>query len=324
MKDKTFLRITIVTTLCIVLLNLLVTEVFTRKVLIPNDIVTRKEKMLEEVQYKIKIVSLGDSHIQSGITLGSDEFFNLAGEGEPIPIWYFKIKRLLNSPNNVNVILLQMDYHIFSHYRTVNVEAATMKYATYIDEKIDRKLGVYPEPSTPQYIKLYSLQPNYAPIVHSALRKYIRKELKAPILANNGAEVSIKKFINLPEIERTRIAERRVQLHLQNGDLIDPNLLSYYERIIQLAESHGVKVILIRSPLSKEYQSFISEPVKQDIDKLASQIRLKYNLPLLDYRTAFNDQQENFLDEDHLNSDGSKILGQLIIKDLKKFNIEVD
>lgn len=320
MNYRTFLKVTIFTTLCIVFLNIIITEVFTRKVLVPNDIVVRKEKLLTEVQDKVKIISLGDSHIQNGIYIESKDFFNLAGSGEPIPIWYFKLKRFLNSSNNIQILLLQMDYHIFSHYRTVNIEAATTPYAAYIDEKIDRTLGAYPDPNTPQYFGLRSLQPNYAPIVHQALRNYLSDDFDIPSLASNGTEISTKEFIRLPEAERFRIAERRVQIHLQNGEIIDHNLLTYYERIILLAKQRGITVILVRSPLSKEYLSFVPISVQQEIDHVISQLRSTHQLPLLDYRYSFTEHQEYFLDEDHLNSNGAKKLGEFISADLEQIS----
>lgn len=322
MSHKKFIVYSLTIVLIFVSFNLLITEIFTRKVLIPNDVVYRKEQMLLNVKDDVKIVSLGDSHAHSGINVEESYFFNFANGGDPIPIWYFKLKWLTDKQVPVNTLLLELDYHIFSYYRTVNVETVTLQYAKYIDEPVPTSLGIYPAPNSyAAQVRLYSLQPNYSPIVHKALVKYLRKELQPPQMAENGATVSITRFVDQLEADRLKEAEKRVKLHLYNSHLINPDLLEYYERIIRLALDKGIRVVVIRYPLSNEYLSLINDKTDQEFSDVVAYLENKYGFSILDYRRAFDTKQELFSDQDHLNSDGSKYLGEMVIRDLKQYYI---
>lgn len=301
--------------------DFLVMEIFTRKILVPNDVINKKEQMIVSGNNDVKIISFGDSHVMYGMNINNSDYFNLAIDSEPVPIWYFKLKWLLKNFSTIDTILLPLDYHIFSSYRTKDVGYLTKQYAKYINEEVDNSLGYYPKPNDARKIKFYSLQVNYSSIVHRTFLDYIFGRLNKPNLLQNGTLVKNGRFLDLTSSERKKKAEKRTSA-LYKDRLINEGMVEYYDKIIKLAEENKIKVVLIRYPLSNEYLSFITFDLENKFDSLIKNIKLKHNnIMILDYRNVFEKNQEMFNDSDHLNINGATRLGILFLKEFNKYKI---
>jgi hypothetical protein len=303
----------VVAALVAFILNLLITETFTRRILVPNDTIYQKQIRIEKKLPELRIVSLGDSHVYNGITLDNAKFSNFAIESEPIPVTYFKLKWLSNHAPNLNVILLQYDYHIFSYYRTRDIEHIAWRYKEYINEPVPAELGNYPSDSFQSRFRLMSLQPDYAPIVHKALGKYLTEGLDKPMMLDDGTGVLTKDFSKVDIDERIFAARKRLNAQIAHRYIIHDGLLDYYRKTIAFARNKGLKVVLVRYPASNQYLGLIDEPIESALSAVLSTImEAEPDLLVLDYRKAFSEKQQYFADEDHLNINGARELGKLI------------
>lgn len=316
MVYKKLIRNSLFAGLLIVILNIALLEVFTRQVLIPNDVIYRKEKLLVEQKNQIKMVSLGDSHVERGLDMDRKDFFNFSIANEPVPLWYFKAKWLVKNAENLELLLLPMDYHIFSYYRTANIEHVTRQYKDYIDERVNPELGYYPDPGSEEKFPLYSLQTNYAPIVYRSVFEFAIGAFDRPRLTRNGTSTRFGTFGEDSPEKRMADTRKRVDEHLYSRFLVHPEMVGYYEKIIELAKSKGIEVVLVRYPLSKEYLSLVTEEAEAEFSKAVEFVESRHDVKILDYRRIFDGKQEFFKDHDHLNDEGAKSLGIRVVRDL--------
>ncbi|MEH7381382.1 hypothetical protein V7138_13045 [Bacillus sp. JJ1533] len=294
-------------------------EVFTRQILIPSDVVAQKEVMVKQKRDQIEVVSIGDSHVMNGMDIRDDDFFNYGISGEPVPLGYFKTKWLIENVKDLDTLLLQLDYHIFSYYRTTDVGHLAKQYRKYIDEDVSEELGDYPSAQDFFENPFYSLQVNYRPIVLRTFFEYLQgDELHRPNIQDNGVITGTDQFTDRTPEKRQRIAQARVNHHLYNNELIIDGMVDYYEKLIKLAQDNGIEVVLIRYPLANEYLQLIDEDVEAKFAKTVEEITSQYDVRILDYRNVFTEKQDYFSNEDHLNQEGATKLGEIVKQDLDR------
>ncbi|WP_223701219.1 DUF1574 family protein [Sutcliffiella deserti] len=315
-QHKKFVLYTVGISVFIIFAHLIVMETFARNVLVPNDTVHMKEKLILDRKEEITIIGLGDSHVGNDLYL-RENGFNLGRGGDTTPIMYFKLKWLIENDVNVEHLLLQMDYHIFSYYRT-QPGNHVKNYYHIIDEPVDSELGDYPSANTffgDNFI-FYSLLDVYSPIIHKTFLNYLKGDFTKPDVSYNGQLSTDYDWTVLDEEDRIASAESRTAGTLYNQYLISEKLVHYYEKIIELAQQNNIKVTLIRYPLANEYLDLVNEEVETEFNELLSRIENKYNLKTLDYRYIFQEKQNYFIDQDHLNNTGAKELGKVIESEL--------
>lgn len=316
MNHRKFLIYLAIISLSVIFFVMISLEVFTRKILIPNDIINQKEQMLLKKKSDIKIVSLGDSHTMYDMNINSQEYFNLGISSEPIPLWYFKLKWLIKNAGNTKTLLLQADYHIFSDCRTADVGHLTKQYAKYIDEKVGGDLGFYPPPGYSDKFVFYSLQVNYSKILHKSFWNYIVGNFKKPEILDNGSFVKEQgNFSLLTKQEKMEKAKIRFENHFSCKSAINQGLVDYYEKIIKLAEDNGIKIFLVRYPLSEEYIALAGN-IETEFSDLLNYFSDKYSAPILDYRNEFRGIDNAFESPDHLSGKFAEKFGNIVSSDL--------
>lgn len=314
MSHKTFFKITFTIIVSISLLHLGFFEWYARKYIAPNDTVLIKEKELLARKNQIKIISLGDSHMEGGLKMPNERFFNFSRHSDSIPVEYFKLKFLLKMLPGLKTIILEADYHQFSFYTTKD---NFRRYSKYIDEEVDIELGIYPKRFAYAFYFL-SLEESYSPIVH---KDFVSRFL--PVDMTSTAEASAPDMRRWSEVDhqtRKDIARERTKVQIYNKYLVNTNLVAYYEKIIKLCNENNISVFLLRLPLSNEYLEQVSDNVEFQISQIYKRLQSDHKFRILDYRKIFRSRQELFRDSDHLNKYGSKELGKNIMADIVKKN----
>ena len=94
----------------------------------------------------------------------------------------------------------------------------------------------------------------------------------------------------------------------------DTNLFNEYEKLIELCHEKGVKVLGVLMPLSNETLQLI------DTDSSWQKWQLKLDNLSLDgivsFRNKFVNNQEYFLNSDHLNMQGAEIFTKIFLDEL--------
>jgi hypothetical protein len=96
------------------------------------------------------------------------------------------------------------------------------------------------------------------------------------------------------------------------GNLIELSVAELYTDFIAYAKVHGVEVIGIRYPQTREY----SDAAGELIDPNATAFLLGLGVPILDYRGMFQDRPGLFIDSDHLSDEGAELLSRRVADDV--------
>ena len=99
----------------------------------------------------------------------------------------------------------------------------------------------------------------------------------------------------------------------------DPAIRIYFEKILHLCQDHGVRVVMVRMPMTKEFN--IEEGKLVPEEKLFAEVQaITKNYPnfvrALDYHDLFEDHPEYFFDPDHLNIKGADLFSERLAADL--------
>lgn len=291
--------------------HLLFFEWFARDFIQPEHVLYRQEKAFWDRMEDLKVLALGDSHMQSGLNIASDQFVNFATGSDTLPVMYFKLKKAVANSEALNTVIMQAEYHSFSvqqvQYKHLD------QYKDYVDEKVPAELGDYPSPGS-VVSPFYSLSENVSPILYEQLVEVFvpnPKRHKYEVLANGYAGLQ-QQWVQKPASERVTAATLRATRQLESDYYFNRQLARYYDKIIKLAQENDVQVVLLRLPLSNEYLAAIRPDIEQDMAAYYRQLAKKYGLKLLDMRHIFKDQQELFQDMDHLTVEGGTELGKMV------------
>lgn len=278
--------------------------------------------------YKIKTVPsknlnyafFGDSHVRDSI---NPEFieksFNLGvGEENYIEI-YYKIRELLQRKDiKIKALVLQTDIHIFSDKFRKN------KVLFVEDERYNKAIPLINKES-----KIYGLSNKLRakfPIIGQG-KELITHALKPPFIEPTklGWANNTEIFSLFPQELKNNIASRKYDyLFSKNPNLWDTQTLSYFLKTLELAKEKNKKIILIKYPITKEYNSELikhnlsSELYYSKLFKIIANVTEDY--AFLDYSNDFLNNSEYFGDSDHLNQAGAEVLSKKINEDLKKIH----
>ena len=104
----------------------------------------------------------------------------------------------------------------------------------------------------------------------------------------------------LPENEKQKRAEERLSGQFPSK-IKSENLENTLLEIINLCKENNIELIGVKFPLANSYLKMSDKN-----DYCADQLFILNGLKVLDYRSIFVDKQENFSDQDHLNSVGGE------------------
>ena len=168
------------------------------------------------------------------------------------------------------------------------------------------------------YEKLFGIKPNHRKYADLLREKYehfqsylSEKGKKLHISQNYRGENPDTKGKNVWRIGKIEPQERALNALKNNkrGSVQD----KYVEKLINLAQRHGVKVTIVLSPAHAEYKSVL--PLKKKLFSHILEIVSKYpEVKMLDFYSYNNFTDEYWWDYDHLNPQGAKIFTQLYHK----------
>lgn len=116
-------------------------------------------------------------------------------------------------------------------------------------------------------------------------------------------------------------SKRDIQ-YLQNYNRYSENLI-YFDTIISFCKAKNYKIILITTPLTGLYLEKIPKTLKVEYNNFLFELANRYEISYLDYSSdnRFMNNQELFMNTDHLNKKGAELFTKIVIEDLKKLGI---
>jgi len=273
------------------------------------------DKQFAEYEGTLTYLTLGNSHncINTHILENS---FNYGSPSESLIQSYYKLKYLLEKlGSRPEFLILQADISSFGPKSASRFEYNFYwkKYIDYIElAKIKGEWDI-----TAKWLegKFFSYAGNYKDIQLSILYRIKMKDLE--MYRGFRPHRDFRNFAE--ETDRQKLAWSKANLILSKESSFDPAVKVYFEKIVKLCQDHGVKLILIRIPMSKE---FYNEEIKivnadrlyHEVDSIAS--RYPVYLRTYDYHDLYFDHPEYFFDPDHLNVKGSDLFTTRLAEDL--------
>lgn len=95
---------------------------------------------------------------------------------------------------------------------------------------------------------------------------------------------------------------------------IDPKLKEDFERTIELLTSRGIDVVLLNTPIIKEYNDYEPEKRKEVIDYLRKLADSSDKIYYWDLNPKYEDQYQYFFDPIHINNEGQPMITKEIIE----------
>lgn len=180
----------------------------------------------------------------------------------------------------------------------------------------------------PLYFAMRQFQGRFAPYVAQRANILHYLESGRPLEAEHLVGIRLERgslirnsgLGAVPKEERLSAAKVAAEIQLRERDPFDTRSVNDFLRLLDLCRKHGIRVLLVKFPLTADY---IKEAVKYvDIDRhdrrVADLLAGRAGVALLDARSKFPDRLELFTDSNHVNSRGSKLLAREIHRSLRK------
>ncbi|MCW8879478.1 MAG: hypothetical protein OQJ89_14120 [Kangiellaceae bacterium] len=242
---------------------------------------------------------LADSH---GLAINdyAEEFgiFNFSAASDSYSDMARKFKFLLEN-SDVKRVILTVDDHILSPYRDKhNNNDRSVIYLNASEVTSNYSL-------TKEWIQRYFV------LLNSKVRDYLMSFLKAQV------KTVLKKKTNKDKMSwaqmdlstRRAIAQTRYALQF-NYKAYSSIMQNHFKEIVEICKRKDIEVIGMRYPLSKVYLELVDDD--KEVLKLADDLKIR----VLDFKRAFEDKPEYFMNQDHLNREGGRALANLINQNL--------
>jgi hypothetical protein len=283
-----------------------------------NTLNNMMDKQFAEFDTTFTYLAMGNSHncINTHILPCS---FNYGSPSENYIQSYYKLKHILEETGKKpEYLILQSDPSSFGYKSSDRYEYNSywIKYIDYIElakvKKDKDVLGKWLEGSFFSYVG------NYKDIQLSIV--YRAKFKNVEMYHGYRPHRDYNNFANEPD--RQKVARNKAQLISSKGKYFDNTVSVYFEKIIQICQEHGVKVVLVRIPMTREFNEEEAKLVPVDsiyarVDSIASKYQVYQGL--LDYHEIFSNYPEFFYDPDHLNVKGSDLFTEQLAKDLETY-----
>jgi hypothetical protein len=287
------------------------------RVALRDSLLRRADRQFAAVD-SLEVLVLGDSHPQKAVDPRHLEgAFNFATSGESYLQTYWKASELLRgNPLGVEVVLLPVDMHSFSSFRTERI-VAPLYWRRYIGPgELFGRLG-------PKAALLRTVDCWIAPYKGRLDLSELSLDM---LLGRRGERPLVRGYRpapadSMPDTERgvRRMARERCRLHFGGDNPLDRRLLKAFRDVVRLCREEGVEVVLVSYPVSREYLEVAQRSVSRGELAGAVDSVLAGCGPVrwLDYTGLFRGRREYFSDTDHLSVSGAEALTGRLGADLE-------
>jgi len=266
-------------------------------VLLPNYLINQYRIARDIPQLaNTRVLVVGDSHAMCDINPDLIEGCkNISLPAEPYVMTYNKLKALLPRNRGIEIVILTFSFHSLSAFND---------WKFYDERWADYLLDVtYPIMSLND---LRDLPVSYRRFFHSRLRNlflFPRKDHHPRYF-----------FVDFdghakgePTLETGDVAEVIARHYSYNGEPagISQVAIAALDAMVHLAKACNCKLILVQTPLHRQYLVRIPEGIRRAHSRVAERIA-GMGVPILDF-SEYRFEDEYYMDYDHLNRSGAAI-----------------
>jgi len=261
-------------------------------------------KLYKKHSLEFKSYLLSDSHAapledflqKKGIynfSVGSDSYFDMSR----------KLNYLINK-TKVDTIYITVNDHALSSYREqMNNLDRSVYYASSADYN---NLYLYTRDKLEFLITLFQSKTKELTI------SYIKSRLKTNQNEDYHSKIILEtNWKDLEEFEKKAFALKRYYTHFEKANQSE-KLLKQLEEIVKVCKRKQIHLIGIYFPLSKEYLELLGESNNEAVKLFENE-----GLTVLNFKTKFQNKEELFQNQDHLNPEGGKVLADMILNQIE-------
>lgn len=259
---------------------------------IPNAYSTKREAIAKYGR-ETETVVLGSSHTYYGVVADSmPSTLNLANISQAFEYDYRVLDRYIDSMPSLQRVIIPVSYFSFfdTPFETTDNSNLETYYRLYLD--IDK------------YHRL-----SRADFEICSFPSYSGK-LKSLLMRKQGPQTSAKGFgldytgkQSEKQIKSTAETAAVRHTNMTNGN--ESYQRKWFEKLIELCISKGVKPVLITTPVTKDYINLLDNTQLERTQYLTQLYCKKYDIPFYDFSQAEGFTYDDFHDGDHLNRDGA-------------------
>ena len=309
--------------LCIYIGALLAVGFIDRILFEPKSVFARTVKGFEAQKGQIQIIFLGQSDMKYAIIPQALRYpsYNFAESGENFVATYFKLKYYIDKTPGLKIVVLPLNLNSFATAQLEWVRGKhfpkyfTYGYITYEDfgelyklmgfKVVLKKMqSLLPFPDSKQ---LKTFWQNVGNLVRS--KPIERSEIDDGFWKDSGGKV---------EEESARVA---IPHRFRKKYKFDEGLLIYFEKILVLCQSRGIKVITLSIPVTDYFIKHAEKYVTRAAlyEKAVANPRFSpYIYRHLDYIDFYAKDYALFWNGDHLNFEGATIFSKRVASELSK------
>jgi hypothetical protein len=252
-----------------------------------------------------KTIIMGDSHTMTAIDsrlLKSAQ--NISQTAEPYCVTYWKLKRLLKY-NEIDTILLGYSFQNLSAFND-----RKLSDSFWSDEVFDRIYSII------SFDDLAPFDVNYM----SYARAMVKNMLLYPKQMHEEYVGDFAERKVTLDTVHTNVQIAISRHYFENNKVLGESLhsIEYLDSIQDLSNKNNITLILINTPLHKQYRTLVPQQVLKFYETESKKLKRK-NVLIVDYSTT-ELPTSDFADYDHLNAKGAQIFTGLIAKNKYKHN----
>ncbi|MCF6319614.1 MAG: hypothetical protein L3J83_10130 [Proteobacteria bacterium] len=249
-------------------------------------------KSYEKIDLTFESYLLADSHgTPLGVLTEKFDIYNFSAASDSYFDILIKVKYLIKN-TKVKTIILSVDDHTLSPYREI---INNLQRSSYYIIKEDYKTA---------FTGVANGFKKFIVLLNSSIRGIIRSYVQSALIKNTRN----KDWVLLSDNKKSYLSIERFNYQF-NFPIASKQLTSSLEEIINICKENSIELIGIQFPLTQVY----FETIKNNSFH-ADKVFMKHNLKVYDFRELYQNQDDYFENQDHLNEKGSKEF----VKELKQ------
>jgi len=261
-----------------------------------------KSDYLKTNQKSIKTLLVGSSHILYGInpSLLSEKALNYGNVSQTIDIDYQIINQYINNLEVLETVVIRLSYTTLFEQLVNGDERWRIKdYEIYTDINLDQSFKYHFE------------------ILSVKLKNNLKRINDFYIINQNTEFVTIEGWgtnsIRQSSQDIDAVGKLTAEKHTINDDAIYVENYRILEAIVDLCQENEVKVILVTMPAYKSYVQHLNQNQLEMTISAGTFMANKYsNCSYFNFLAHKRFKRSDFLDADHLNSQGAENFSKLI------------
>ncbi|MFC1754723.1 hypothetical protein ACFL96_15220 [Thermoproteota archaeon] len=252
--------------------------------------------------------------------LFEDNTFVLSFPGANYIQSYYILKYYLPYLPKLRVVVLPLDLHSFSSFRTNRITNPIF-WDNFIDFSELFRIKGFLILKGRIYLSIFDELAGRRFFVNNLIDCILRKNPQIKSISNGGSW-------GYNEISVERATSQRVQYHLHNRKTFDNDLLLYFKEILELCNENNISVVTLQVPVSNLYTEYANRYINKK--EITNNIldNPDYNQLILknfDYFEIYSDKPSLFEPEgDHLNKVGKYSFSKLISHRFEEIGSKID